>query len=311
MERKIEFREIRNFSQTIAVSSAFIRQNLSILVKSLFLLAVPITLFGLIGYSLCYFSAFGSIVKAGLDPGNIEGDTLENFQYMLYSYLFLPFIFAGYIVVSANIYEYMRLYVQSAQPWQMAPQVIIRQIVKKIGLYLGTFMLLYVVVLLAMVPAILFMALAVGISIAASPIFGVLAGLVMGMLLFYFMVSSALVIIIRVVEDLPFFVALRRSMYLIKNHWWQTFGLLVVSGMIIYSIMALPAILSTSILGLFAFFSVDQVTLIATILQTINGVIGIFAHSVILVVIAFQYFSLVEQKEAVGLRYRIGNIGQE
>lgn len=313
-QQKIEFRDTRNFSQTIAVATAFIRQNITILAKSLFTLAIPVTLFGLIGYSLCYLSAIGSIFGPDgvLSPETVaNGDALENIQYIFYSYLFLPFMLVGYAAATATIYEYMRLYVQGSNTWEeLSPQVVVKQVFKKIWFYIGTFLLLYVVLLLAIVP--FFIAILLAFATAAlSPILGVIFSMLLMCVFVYFIVASSFVLIIRVVEDLPFFSALSRSFELIKGHWWQTFGLLVISTMISYSITALPAMLSGGILGALAFFSVEKVTLIGTALQAVYGLIGIFANSVLLIVLAFQYFNLVEQKEAVGLRYRINDIGSE
>ena len=136
---------------------------------------------------------------------------------------------------------------------------------------------------------------------------------------FVYVVVSLSLLFIRAHEKIGFFEAMNRCFILIRDKWWSTFGLLIILSLIqstIASMFLLP--------WYFNFFmtmmhSLDGSPvqepsfiqeLINNIFMTLYFVVSFLLYSLPLIALAFQYFNLVELKEAKGLLSRIDSIGK-
>jgi hypothetical protein len=312
----IEFHRTRDFSQKLNATFEFIKQNFKSLGKSILVIAGPPMLMAslIIGSFMGEFMAFTQ--EAALNGGQIEG--MQNFflsvSFWLQLLLMVVFFTIGGVMNIATINNYLLLYgekrtnkIEVAEVWE--------RVRKTFWMYFRT-MLLFVV--LAIV-AYLVLAIPIGILAVISPFlifFGVII-LVCGIV--YLMFGASLTFIIRAYERTRFFDAIARSFKLVKDKWWSTFGLVMVLYLIMgiisyifiipwYVVMGVSAFHSTSIDGFQEPSSSMQV--MTTAIFALYYLAQMFLSALPNVGIAFQYFNLVELKEAKGLMAQIETFGE-
>jgi hypothetical protein len=138
-------------------------------------------------------------------------------------------------------------------------------------------------------------------------------------LLTYLFFSSSFIFIVRAYERLGFFEALVRSFKLVQGKWWSTFGLIVVLYIIVmvvsyvfmrprYVITLVSSLHNTGVEGVEAPGSGLQT--VSLVFLTLYYLAQMVMYALPNVGIAFQYFNLVERKEARGLMNQIGSIGE-
>ncbi|MEI6138642.1 MAG: hypothetical protein WCP85_05240 [Mariniphaga sp.] len=148
----------------------------------------------------------------------------------------------------------------------------------------------------------------VGIVVLVVIIFCVIPGIYLGVALF-------IVFPIMIFEEKSFGTSFSRSMKLINTNWWLTFGILIVTGIIIY-VLAIFVSIPSVILGfksLFTNIKQNQMPVIDFsigfyILSAITNLINNLFIVIPLVMSAFIYFSYVEKVEKPSLMDKIGQI---
>lgn len=148
-----------------------------------------------------------------------------------------------------------------------------------------------------------------GILVAISSILFVIPGI-------YVFVIFSLVYVIKILndEDTPVF---KKSSDLIKDHWWETFfGLIVI--VIVYYLISLVFALPSLIIYFTDLFTGASDTIVATtnnlvldIIMNVIASIGFLSLSIMYIYLAFNYYSLMEQKEATGLLDQIDQMEQD
>jgi len=181
-------------------------------------------------------------------------------------------------------------------------------------MYLGTtllFALLFVMFYVAML-------IPLAIFGAISPVLVFLGFLGLACALVYLLISASLVFIIRANERLGFFEALTRSFKLVRNKWWSTFGLIIILYFIMGVISYIPLIPMYAALFINTMHSVEanpfetstSWELWTTVFFTAYYLLQMLLNTLPQIGIAFQYYNLVELKEAKSLLSDIGTIGQ-
>jgi hypothetical protein len=133
----------------------------------------------------------------------------------------------------------------------------------------------------------------------------------------YFAISLSLVFTIGVVEDETIGTSISRSMYLIKDYWWITFGGLLLIGLITYIIVIVFAIPNLIMVFINTLLTVQNKTtpgLLFNIIQIICSIIyamGFLMYFIPIIYLAFHYHNLVERKEEPTLLDDIEKIGIE
>jgi hypothetical protein len=295
------------------VSFLFIRHHVKGMMLGMLFIAGPFVLVGSV-IPILVFSRFTG-VKAGTDlSGPIAGgdNWLSNAgASMVVNVLALML---GVVMAIGVIYEYILLYyrqedgadrIETGDIWQAIRNDFWRLLGVIFGLTLllgfGSFCLNFVAILLG------------------TPLgpFGVV--LLLGAVFFleiYLAVPTMLVVVISLHERIGLFQALTRAFYLVKGYWWQTFGLVLICVLMQYALLIL-CMVPFMIIG----FSTEMFSQMGTSLEsTVAFAIGIsiaitliitLSCCLFLTVSTFQYFSLVERKEAVGLLQRIESMGTE
>ncbi len=128
----------------------------------------------------------------------------------------------------------------------------------------------------------------------------------------YVMVPLSLILIVKVAEDEGYGDTFSRCFYLIKNHWWETFGLLIISTIILLTIssaFSIPAVVIAGAKGL-----LQQDTSLMSTSFIITSIISTIGTAIVTpipaIVTAFQYYSLVEHKDNSSLLDRIEKINE-
>lgn len=129
---------------------------------------------------------------------------------------------------------------------------------------------------------------------------------------FYLYPIFALIFPIMIFENSSFSYAFNKSFKLIKDNWWQTFGILFVIGIIVYFAMMLilipMAVMNFGSLLLHPHNGVHLSVTITVITAVLQSVCHIF-YIVPFVTVSVCYFNLSEKIESTGLMGRINQLG--
>jgi hypothetical protein len=272
-QNKIEFKKVRDFGSILNVTFDYIRMNFKLLFKSNLLIAAPFILLsgvsmGIYQSSIFTFSATQDLTQIGIP--------------FLFAMLFMML---SYLVITIVTYSHIILYKDSE-----SGSFDIEDVWKMFKKYFWT---------------ILLTGFGYTIIVTFASIFLIIPGI-------YFAIALSIIFIVRLEEDLGFIDSVRRCTKIISGNWWFTFGLIIVIGMIqgfLGFILYIPNYIVTFFL---AFAGVDSYSgnlgKILYIISSIIASIGTLLYTISTIAIAFQYYNLVERKEAPGLLQQIENI---
>lgn len=287
MFQKIELRRTRDFSAKVNATFEFLRQNFKAIGKCLIFISGPfILLQGL-------FSGLYQKEMLSFDPnsgglfGNFLGDT---FMWFGISMIFLMF---GYIVSLIVVFEFIRLYEKKENP-ELIDVPEIWEAVKQF--------------ILPMIGA--------GIAITVIISLGILFLIIPGI---YLMVVFSLIAPVMIIERKSFSDAFSRCFKLISDKWWSTFGLLFVTTLIagfMAFVFAIPQYIFTFLI---AFHKTSDVGAQPELWQQAGLIIGTMIYSfganllqgIVFIAVAFQFYNLVERREAQGLMSKVESFGQD
>ena len=314
METLIDYHQTRDFGRKMSVTFEFLRQNFKGLGKSILMIAGPPVLLA----SLLLGSFFQDIFSNAFNqmaPGNDQMLGLfASPGFWMKIGLMILFILVSSVASLATINNYILLYeekktnkIEVSEVWERVRDTFM--------MYLGTCFLF----------TLLAIAVYIGLFIPVA-LLGVASPLLVGFGIFaliiavaYMFVASSLIFIIRSYEKTGFMEALIRSFKLVQGKWWSTFGIILVlyliAGTISY-VFLIPFYIVTLISSLHnAGVEGSESTgssfgIASMVLLTLYYLAQMLLYSLPAVGIAFQYFNLVERKEARGLMTQISTFGQ-
>jgi hypothetical protein len=310
----ITLQRARDFSRRMNATFEFIKQNFRSLSSSILIIAGPAVLLSsalLASMMNDFFSVF---------TGAIANPEVVNTYFLSVSFwvqfiLIMLLFFVSSIITISTINNYIILYdekktnhIRVSDVWE--------RVRGSFWMYVGT-MLLFGVLFFAFYLALIFVSV---FFTLISQIFLFLGILAFYGAVIYLMVCSSLTFFIRSYERKGFFEALSRSFKLIRGKWWSTFGFAFVISFIMYSIAGiffLPFYIFFIVQMLHNTSSLDGPQFTAAmqwsviVFMTVYYLISIILNMLPNIAIAFQYFNLVEIKEARGLISQFESIGQE
>ncbi|MDL5046746.1 hypothetical protein QQ054_11960 [Oscillatoria amoena NRMC-F 0135] len=312
----IEFQQPRDFSKKLNATFEFIKQNFKPLTRCLLFIAGPPMIIGSILSGNLYTGYLGFITGFSRNPGNpdIMVDYLSSPILWIQIAAAVLLMLVSFVVIVSVINNYMLEY-EGTKSNRIEVEVIWERVRNTLPMYVGTAVLYW----LLLIAGYLMIVLAVTGAVLISGLLGFLAGLVTVVGFIYLVVALSLLFIIRAWENTGFFQAVSRCFTLIRDKWWSTFGLMVVTGIIqstISSVFLIPWYINFFITMM---HSIDGSPvsdpsflseLVNTILMTLYFITSFLLYAIPLLALAFQYFNLVELKEAKGLLTRIDTIGQ-
>ena len=278
---KIELRQTRDFGEVISATFEFIRQNFRKLLTCVLYLGGPFALLG----------AVSSALYQSQTPLNMTNPTdIFSASWVVSLGVHLLVVLTASVVVTATVCHFVLLYL-TGEEFEVND---VWRLVKK-----DFWMLLFASVgyTLLCIPAFLLCFFpGIYVSVALLPIF-----------------------VILLVERIGFRESISRSFRLVSGRWWPTFGILIVMGMVqgmITLVVVLPFLIAMGVMGILSVQSGETPAggtflLLYTITNSMQILVSVLCSSIVVVALAFQYFSLVEEKEGVGLRQRIGTLGTQ
>lgn len=127
----------------------------------------------------------------------------------------------------------------------------------------------------------------------------------------YLMVALSLFFVVRLVEGTGFGATVSRCLFLTRGKWWSTFGVLFIMGLLLYVLLAAAGSVATLLAGgLTAAVHSVKSPLFAVTVTAITTLFTLLVYPPLLLVLAFQYFNLVERKESRGLHALVDQLGQ-
>lgn len=308
----IEYHQTRDFSRKMNATFEFIKQNWKSLGKASLLIAGPPVLIA----SLIMGSFFGDIVSLG----NINGDPEATMEMFASATFWLQFILAmvlfllSSVMSIATINNYIILY-EELKTNEIPTALVWERVRMTFGTYLGTTILFslsfMVLVCIIIIP--------IGVLSALSTGFTILGVLALFCVVFYLIFSLSLTFIIRGYEKVGFVDAVQRSFKLVQGKWWSTFGLIFILHTIMMTISYIPIMPLYIMMFVSAMHNVstdptanplEGTSSLTTILMAVYYMIQLLLSALPNIGIAFQYFNLVERKEAKGLMASIDSFGE-
>lgn len=278
----IKLIKVRDFGEVFNASFEFIRQNLKPLFLSILYITGP--LFLLNGIISTYQQATLTDIFGSGEYGAMTGSFFLSMVTVVLGVLASSFL-------TVTVYGYLILYerkngepISVGEVWEVVKENFLMVIVATIG-------------------------------------YGLIAGVGFMFLVFpgiYLAVALSLIFMVQLRERIGFFKAISRCFFLIKENWWITFGLLFVTFIIrvvLVLVLALPVGLLVGIVGYTAiedFSSFFEAGIGGVLVAILGGVITIleaFVAIIIFIPLGFQYYSLLEQKDAVGLVQEMESFG--
>jgi hypothetical protein len=311
--RPIDFQRARDFSKKMNATFEFIRQNYKALGKSILLIAGPSVLVGSVmaGSFMGEFFNFGRMAQGNPDAFS---DYFLSVSFWIQMMLMFVFLTVSFVVSIATINCYLLIYdekktnkIEVSEVWERVRNVF--------WSYLGTSILFFFLFIIAYILLLIPVFILADISgvLLFFGIFFIVGGII------YLLFSSSLTYFIQVHEKKNFFDALSRSFRLVSGKWWSTFGLIVILYLIMmtvsyvfiipYYVVLFANTLHSASAGSELEFS-SSFKLWTILFFTLYYMAQMLMYSLPNVGIAFQYFNLVELKEAKGLMTEIENLGQ-
>ncbi|HTE31730.1 MAG TPA: hypothetical protein VK666_15220 [Chryseolinea sp.] len=311
----IEFHRTRDFSKKMNVTFEFVRQNWKGLGKSILFIAGPPVLVA----SLIVGSFFGDLISITQTAANGAGDSegvqtyFMSVSFWLQIILAMIFFIISSVMTIATINNYIVLYGEK-QSNQIEVNEVWERVRDTFWMYFST-TLFFAIIIIGLY---LLMILPVVLLAAISPalIFLGILGLMCALL--YIVISISLIFIVRSYEHRNFFDAFRRSFSLVHGKWWSTFGLMMVLYLIMTTISYIPVIplYATIIVTALHNTSTDTApdpsslsSMLTIVFFTLYYMAQMILSALPNIGIAFQYFNLVEMKEAKGLLDKIDTFG--
>jgi len=311
--KAIEFHRTRDFSQKMNATFEFIRQNFKGLGKGLlFIAGPPVTV---ASFLMGSFMTDLQNVAAMMRQTDTFMKSFTTPAFWLQILLAMIFLVVASVMTIGTINNYIVLYdekktnrIEFSELWERVRDTF--------WMYFGTmfffFLLTIALYLVLVVPVVVLAMVSPGLMVLS-------VFLVLGVA-FYVMISGALTFIVRGYEKKSFLEAIGRSFMLVRGKWWSTFGLIVVLSIIAGIISYVFAIPYYIVMFVNTMHSVSSSTLeepssgmhmLSVILFAFYYMAQMLLQSLTHVGIAFQYFNLVERKEAPGLLGHIENLGNE
>ncbi len=315
--RPIDFKKERNFSQKLNATFEFLSQNFKPIGKNLLLIAGPFALLTGICYGIYQTYTFSAAIA--VSTGTFNAGT-DNSNLLLGAGIvgMVFFSFIALTLVVAIVMRHIQQYIKEGQ-CHLSSSELRKSLGRDFFRVLGTTIFIVVALMLAM-------------GIIATPLFTLSQGNPNPVLIFFIgllLLFSMLIVVpaftllypIRSMEKRNIFTSFGRMFTLLSGKWFSTAGLVIVAG-IIQSIMSVVFAVPMYIM---LFLQVMHSTnpeagmespgLVYSILFSLTSglsMLGSFAlYSILFIAITFQYYNLVERREAAGLLERLETFGAQ
>ncbi|TLX77675.1 hypothetical protein E9993_03265 [Labilibacter sediminis] len=282
IEERVKVNRKRDFSDVLNASFGFIKQEYKSLFRMLFLYAgIPVLAVAILN-TIYVQNPLSEILNSITDP-----QSAQNMNSGMEGKAFLVNLITNIvnIFLTGLTYCYIVLYTQNESQTPDLKEVW-HKFTSLFAPYIGYNILSSIVIILAFIAIII-------------------PGI-------YVMVPLSFILIIKTAENESFGESWNRCFALVKNHWWESFGLIIIGAiliMVIAGALNLPASSYVIAEGL-----LSQKPNISTIPFVLTSFFSTIGTSIITpipsIILAFQYYSLVEHKDNTSLLDRIEQINK-
>ena len=299
-QQKIEFQKYRDFGQVINGTFEFIRHNFLPLLKSIIFIVGPFILLS---------GIFSGLYQEDIFSFNNTTTSLSNFG--IVSLLYLIALFLSMITMVSVVYSYVLIYLERTDESPIQIDEVWLGVKSNILKVVGITFLIGIII--GVIGITFFLPLFFIFNVQSNPLAMIPIIFLVMIPIIYFSNKLTLTYFVSLYENIGAVDSMKRSIFLIKNKWWFTFGLVIVLSFIqgfmgflfqIPQYIAMITVMFNSMDGT----GVDGVTEIIMIITSIIAAFNFVFYAISLIAIAFHYFSLVEQKEAKGLIEKIESI---
>ena len=308
-KEKIEFRKRREFGEKLNSVFDFIRQEFRPLMKGLIYIAGPvIAIASLIG---AYFQRWSlSMMDFSFeDPDVFFSDDLWTSVVGL-----MIFSLTAYVFIFAVVNEYVKEYIKAGNT-----SIEVKQLWSSVKENLGNYALSVIVYGILTFGFFFFSALLISLLASLGGAF-VMMFIFIGFFILIFMLLAVIYLlpIVYNSESEGIFSTIGRTVELLRGKWLSTIGLLIVVAIIVSVasiILAVPSYMITgmSFLQGMQFDTVSSMSFTQSLSYGIANFIasaGNYLLSIIpMLALIFQYYNLVERRDASGLMQRIDQMG--
>jgi len=308
----IELHKTRDFGKKLNATIEFLKENFKPLFKAMLYIAGPALILG----SLLFTQLFSGFFRISLNQAQGVDPSMDNMMSMgIYGLAGAIFLLIGGTAVIATVNEYIILYEKKGSS-DISVNEVWERVKSSFFTVLGT-MILYTVFLIVAYIVIL---IPVVLLTAISPFLTFLGIMAFVIGVAYVAVTFSLIFIVKAYEKVGFGTAVSRCFQLIKGKWWSTFGLVFVTSIIqstVSSIFFIPwyANFIIQMLHNAEAQAFEDPSLLFQIINNVTlllyFVCSYIMYCIPLIAIAFQYFNLVELKEARGLMSKIESFGED
>lgn len=289
-QAQINFKQERDFGEIFSVTFAFIGQEFKRLGTALLYFVLPVLLIASILLVLLGAEQQKMMqeVTAG-DPAAISNPFSMMSGMFTYMLLLMVIYAVAFTSLKCTIYSYIKLYNERGKD-RFGLSEIWDEIMRYFFPVLGTSIL-------------------VGLLAGIGFMFCLIPGIYLG-------VSLSIIYITLMIEGKGFGNAFSRSFDLTKQKWWLTFGLIIVSYLMIYMIamiFSIPAMIAGVAPMLSNLKNLEEPTSFSFstayyVLNSITYFVTNILISIPAIILAFHYFSLVEMKDKPSLLEKIDQI---
>lgn len=304
---KIQFRQVRDFGQKFNSTFEFLRQEFKPLMNAVLYIAGPFIVLG--GIMGAYYQKNSLSL---MDFSTLSEEVLSD-DFWISAVVMILFSFLAYFFIFATLNEYVKSYEKSHT--SVRSQEVWTNVKENLGRYfISAFGLSVISLGISMVGG-LFAAAVISTNVLFLN-FILFLGILFGV--FFLIVTFYIAYIAYNSENLGLFSSINRTITILRGNWFKTLGLFIIGSFmtsLLNMIFSLPNLILTSI-GIW--HSIDsqegvQLSLWEEIFLGFTAFIsstgGFFISIIMMLIMVFQYYSLVEKNDASGLMSRIDAIG--
>lgn len=289
----IRFRRERDLGDVVNVTFRFLRDNAAELGRGLLVIVGPVALVAAMVSAWAQLQ-MEAAVQGAFDPA----DSMSPFGdegYVTGLILTVLAVVAMQLLIQAVVLGYVERYRRGAAG-TITPAVLWEATKEAFRPVMSTMLVAFALYFVLAVAAL--------IITVAVPLVGFLAVLALLAAGIYFFPILTLLYVERVAEGDGFWEGFAVVRDLVRGHWWQTFGLLVVVTIIVVVIVLVLSIPGVLVEALFSFNTLDgggALRIVGLAVSALFGVLAYAAYAIPVLASAFQYLNLVERKEGTGL----------
>ncbi len=313
MEEKIELHKVRDFSGVFSDAVNFIKHNFRGIGKSLVVIVAPVYTLATILVSFLsvrIIDAMNGMANTYSPYGNAYGRGIRGLFLDPALWLSILVYFSAFILAFSVIFAYIKLYNEKELHETITPnevwQYTWRKSLKFLGYSIiytllfgfGYFLLMMVLTVIGFVPIL-------------GPIimFIVLLGLFVSVYVFF----TVLVPVIYY-EDEGIMESLGRTFNLLKGSFWQTLLINIVAYILVQAVawsfyFVFMQLFLTGSVGVEK-FDIDTLKIIFIVFFALTPIALFFAYLFQYSISSFNYFSLLEKRDHVGLKKKVNAINE-